>query len=305
MPVPKDAFDRLQIAAGPMRAVVGQCVTHAETAAAKLADRMERASARSPFGEDRAAARAGRFRTAYRQRLSLLDDTVAGFLAQLEGLNVLLANGVFLPTPAVSIVRSVAEISASTAWLLRADVSVEDRAARSYAAVFRAIEKANHSLGEGSDLELPELRERLVAEVREEGAIAVRRVWKGVEQAEIASVTVGRAHAKVEFQYTRRVAAEIPQMGTLYSALSGIAHGEQMHLSSVADSPDSLARLIARIAQWSVQAWSSAVHGWVGVQHGPFINRQDLVNLLNSTPEEHRMAFGVPEVDETFDVYGY
>ena len=305
MPVPGDALGRLQIAAGPMRAVVGQCLTHAETSAGKLADRMKTASTRSPHGQDRAAAQAGRFRTAYRQRLSLLEDTTAGFLSQLEGLNVLLANEVFLPTPAVSVVRSVAEIAASTAWLLRADVSVEERAARSYAAVFRAVEKAQRYLGEESDVNLPDLRERLVAEVREQGAIAVRREWKGVKQTEIASVTVGRAHAKVEFQYTQRVATEIPQMGTLYSALSGIAHGEQMHLSSVADSPDSLARLIARITQWSVQAWSTAVHGWVGVQHGPFVNRQDLVNLLNSTPEEHRVAFGVGEIDETFDVYGY
>ncbi|WP_230007808.1 hypothetical protein [Microbacterium sp. Bi128] len=227
----------------------------------------------------------------------MIEDTTNGLLSQLRGLDVLLNSQVFIPTPAVSIVRSIAEISASTAWLLRSDIGVEGRAARTYAALFRAIEKAHHSLGEDSEVDFPELRERLVADLRGEGAIAVRRVWKGVEQAEIGSVNVGRAHAKVEFNYTQRIASEIPKMGTLYSALSGIAHGEQMHLSSVAGSPDSLARLIARVTQWSVQAWSAAVHDWVGVQHGRFVNRQDLLHLLNSTPEDHRTGAGVPDLD--------
>lgn len=227
----------------------------------------------------------------------MTEDTTNGLLSQLRGLDVLLQAEVFIPTPAVSIVRSIAEISASTAWLLRGDVGVEDRAARTYAALFRAIEKAHHSLGDVSDIDFPALRERVIADVRSEGVIAVRRERKGVEQPEVAGVNIGRAHAKVEFNYSQRIAAEIPRMGTLYSALSGIAHGEQMHLSSVADSPDSLARLIARVTQWSVQAWSAAVHDWVGVEHGRFVNRQDLADLLDSTPPEHRMAFGEPDLD--------
>lgn len=86
-------------------------------------------------------------------------------------------------------------------------------------------------------------------------------------------------------------------MGTLYSALSGVAHGEQMHLATTWETPDSLARLIGRVAQWSVQAWSLAVHEWIGVSHGSFISREHLCRLLASTPPAHIEELGVADLD--------
>lgn len=227
----------------------------------------------------------------------MTQDATNGLISQLRGLDYLLNSEIFLPTPAVSIVRSVVEISATTAWLLRADVSLEDRAARAYACAFRGVEKADKALSGSSDLDLPGIREKLVQHVRTEGAIAVRRVKNGVPQLEVASVDVGKSHARVEFNYSQRIAHEIPRMQNLYSALSGIVHGEQIHLSSAWETPDALARLIGRVTQWSVQAWSDAVHGWVGVEHGRFVNRADLADLLATTPDDHKKLFGAPDLD--------
>jgi hypothetical protein len=289
--------ERFQQAAGAARAIVRQCLNHAERSSAKLPQRIDRASASSAHGRDVTALEDGKYTTAFRQRVEMVQSNCNGLVSQLRGLDVLMQHDTFLPQAGVSVVRSIAEISASTSWLLRSEVSVEDRAVRSYATLFRSLDKAILGTIKSDSSRFTAFRERLVDQVEKEGARVVRKTRDGVQTPEVLQVTIRKAHAKVDFRYSHRIVQEIPKMGTLYSAMSGVVHGEQMHLSTTFETPDALARLIGRVAQWSVQAWSRAVHEWVGVSHGSFLSREDLRRLLASTPAEYIEQFGPVDLD--------
>lgn len=289
--------DRFQQAVGAAQAIVRQCLTHAERASARLPERVENAAAASVHGRDMAALRQHLYPTALRQRINIVEALSNGVVSQLRGLDLLMKSDTFLPIPAVSIVRSIAESAATVSWLLRAEVAVDERAVRSYSTLFRTLETAILGTAPDDSARLTNYREVLVRQVEKEGARVVRKARGSAESSVVAQVTIQKAHAKVEFNQTQRIAQEIPTMGTLYSALSGIAHGEQMHLATTWKTPDSLARLIGRVCQWSVQGWSRAVHEWVGVSYGPFINRDDLRRVLATTPSMDVSGFGEPLLD--------
>lgn len=282
---------RFQLAAEATRRLVGQCRAHVAGATTKLSFRLENAPASTPFATDYASAAQGDHLIAFEQRIKHVEAMCNALLAHLRGLEVLLNHDTFYPLPAVSIARAAAEVSASCAWILDSTIGSDERAARAYAALFRSIEK-NISETLTSDSEATErLRERLVKELSGRGIRVVRRVKDKKITAEVAQVLVGRAHAKTNFQYSQRIAEEIPSIGGMYSGMSGAAHGEHVYISTSWDSPDMFARMIGVVVHRSVEAWSRAIHSWIGVQPGPFINQNDVKNLIRSMPRESRDRF--------------
>jgi hypothetical protein len=99
-----------------------------------------------------------------------------------------------------------------------------------------------------------------------------------------------RARAKVRFNYSQRVKDEIPRASALYSALSAVAHGEHASITTSWSTPDSYARVIAHVVVESTEAWSLAVHNWVGATPGPFLNENDRQNVIRSIPAATRAS---------------
>lgn len=104
-------------------------------------------------------------------------------------------------------------------------------------------------------------------------------------------MTVNHAHAKTGFQYSQRIAAEIPAIAGLYSHMSGISHGESLHISSALETPAAIVRTIGYVTARSVEAWSVAVHALVDVEPAPFLNPDDMQHLVDSMPAAHREEF--------------
>lgn len=282
---------RFQLAADAARRIVRQCRTHVDTSTLKYAARLATAPASTPYGIEAAAAAQGQHKLALQWKVAHAEATSNAMLSHLRGLDILLQQGTFYPLPAMPIARSIAEIAASTSWALAANVEPDERAARGYAGLFRSLEKSiSGSLS--SDAERHRvLREGIVQDLAKSGVRVVRHTKKGISTDEASQVIVGRAHAKTRFQYSQRVAEEIPTIGETYSGMSGVVHGEQIHLSTSWLVPDTYARLIGLVVQESVEAWSRAMHTWVGVQPGLFINPNERFKLIHSVPEQYRAAF--------------
>lgn len=273
---------RFQQAGHAMRRLVSQCTSHVRTAAAKLSERMTQAPPTTDYALDLAAARSNIHTIAYSHRLKQVESTCNALLSQLEGLRALVHLETLHSLPAITIARAIAELSASSCWLLKAGLSGDERAARAYAALFRSID-ANRA----SSVSIGQYRVRLIEQLnRSHVRVEMALDKKRRPTDEVAQVFVGRSHAKTRFNYSQRIAAEIPTMGTLYSGLSGVAHGEHLHVSTSWETPDTYARLIGVVAHRSIEAWSRSLHAWVGVTPAPFLNPYDVENLIQSIPPE-------------------
>ncbi len=283
---------RFYLAVGAARKIVSQCRAHVESATSKLSSRVERAASATPHGRDLAAASDGDHSLAYRQRIAHVESMCNALLSHLRGLEVLLLHDTFYPLPAIPVVRSIAEVAASCSWILDSNIGPDERAARAYASLFRSLETTISATLPADAAMATMLRESLIQELRGRGVRVVRRVRNEVQTDEVSQVHVGRSQAKTNYQYSLRVATEIPLIAGTYSGMSGITHGEYTHLSSSWDSPDTHARLIGLVSQRSVEAWSRAVHTWVGVEPGPFINPNDQKNLIRSMPRALLAEFG-------------
>ncbi|CAN7230124.1 hypothetical protein LJR186_000868 [Microbacterium foliorum] len=274
---------RFQQAGHAMRRLVSQCTAHVRTAGAKLPERMAKAPLSTDYATDYAAARSRIHNVAYGHRLKQVESSCNALLSQLEGLRILVHAEPLHSLPAITIARAIAELSASSAWLLKAGLSADERAARAYAALFRSIDSNKAS----SSGQISQFRDKLIAELEQSGVRIVMAVDKHRRPTDdVAQVFVGRAHAKTRFNYSQRIAEEIPTMGTLYSGLSGVAHGEHLHVSTSWETPDTYARLIGVVAYRSVDAWSRSLHSWVGVSPAPFLNPNDVERLIQSIPPE-------------------
>ncbi|MBZ4488091.1 hypothetical protein LQ938_11545 [Microbacterium sp. cx-55] len=290
-PIDNDAEQRFQLAAGASRRIVRQSRTHAERVTARLSDWINAvpATISTPCGRDKVQALAGDHLSSFGQRLEHLEAQCNAIVSHLSGVQTLLFSDPFQMLPSVPIARAVAEISASCAWELDSRVDSDERAARSYAMAFRSIETVIAQL-DGSEAEqLEQLRERLVERLRSQGYGVVRKDRDGVTTNEVVQVKVGRRYAKIGFQYSQRIAAEIPALGSLYASMSGLTHGEPSYLATNWGTPDAVARLLGVVTLRSVEAWSVAIHRWIGASNPPFTNRGHYEDLMRSVPEAHRI----------------
>lgn len=275
-----------QMAVGSAQAMVMQSLSHVESSTKKLSDRIERASTRSPMGRDIAASQEGKYQLALQNRVQHVETASNAIIANLNGLRLLLSGDTFYALPCISVARSVAETAATVGWLLDGRASVEDRAVRSYAAMFRSIDQGIANSLPDDAAKFRDLRKRIILGLSQQGVHVMHRTKGDTIFDDIALVRTGDVQAKTAFQYTQRINAEIPALAGLYSNLSGMAHGEQVHASATYDRPDSVARLLALAVVWAVEGWSRAVHGWVGVTAGPFINPRDHATLIASVPDD-------------------
>lgn len=136
----EDDDARFQQAGHAMRRLVSQCTSHVRTAAAKLSERMTQAPPTTDYALDLAAARSNIHTIAYSHRLKQVESTCNALLSQLEGLRALVHLETLHSLSAITIARAIAELSASSCWLLKAGLSGDERAARAYAALFRSID---------------------------------------------------------------------------------------------------------------------------------------------------------------------
>ncbi|MFJ2543072.1 hypothetical protein [Microbacterium sp. NPDC087589] len=162
-------------------------------------------------------------------------------------------------------------------------MSADERAARAYAALFRSFDSNRASFDDSSR----QFRSRLIAQLEESHVrVTMALDKKNRPTDDVAQVFVGRSHAKTRFNYSQRIAEEIPSMGTLYSGLSGVAHGEHLHVSTSWATPDTYVRLIGIVAYRSIEAWSRSLHAWVDVTAAPFLNPNDVEDLIQSIPAD-------------------
>ena len=138
--VPTDD-EQLQMAADAARRLVSQSRAHVGHSITRLPDWVANASERSPCGADREAAARGIHRVAFNERIQLVEGMSNALLEHLRGLELLTKSAVLHPLPSIPIARSIAEVAASTAWLLDPACGADGRAARAYDAVFRSFEK--------------------------------------------------------------------------------------------------------------------------------------------------------------------
>lgn len=276
--------ERFQLAVGAAKRIVRQSRAHAHRVAVSLPRWGEGAPASSPFGVDRAAEAV--HPVAFSQRLRHVEACNTALVSHLSGLEALFRDITFRPLPAVSIARSIAEVAASAAWILDTRVDRDTRTARAYASLFRSIETYSpRTRGRGTD-DLDQLREKISQEVQGRGGRTVRRIKNGEPTPEIAQVTLQRGHAKVGFQYSQRIAEEIPLIGNTYAGMSGMVHGEPQHITTTSNSPGTMARLIGLVVRRSVEAWSNAIHLWIDAETAAFINEDDWDDLTRSMPPE-------------------
>lgn len=280
-----------QLAATASQAIVRQCLRHVETSAAKVKGRLDAAASSSPHGRDMVLIREGKLLLAMQQRVSHVEVSTSAMASQLHGLDTLLRAEYLSLLPCVTIARSLAELAATVSWLLDAKVDEDTRAARALASLFRAVDAGvNGTLPEDSE-KLTALKAALMQSLEQQGVRFVRRARGDKVFEEIAQVAVGRAYAKTTFQFTARIDEQIPGLAGTYGNLSGFAHGEPLHAGTTWQRPDTMARLLGVVAQRATRAWSDAVHGWVGVQHGAFVNAADEEALVRSIPADVREAF--------------
>lgn len=282
-----DAEYRFQLAAHAARNISRQCRSHVVRVMEKISDRIENAPATSPCGQDIAQARAGEHRDVFGQRLLHLEAQNNALIDHLSGLETLLSSDPIHPLAAVSVVRSVAEISASVAWELAADVDSDQRAARSYATAFRSLQITIDQLEEPASAEVRKKREDLVAFLEEQGYGVVRRERKGVTYEEVAQVKIGREYAKPGFQISKRVSEEIPKIESMYGRLSSLVHGDTSFLAATYSHPYMAPRSTGNVAYRSVEAWSKAMHRWTGATSPLFVNARDLRALEQSFRPSH------------------
>ncbi|WP_431074149.1 hypothetical protein [Microbacterium phyllosphaerae] len=279
----EDDDARFQQAGYAMRRLVSQCTAHVRTAGAKLPERMTKAPPATDYATDYAAALSGTHDIAYGHRLKQVESSCNALLSHLEGLRGLVHLETLHTLPAITIARSIAELSASSCWLLRSGLSADERAARAYAALFRSFDSNRASFDDSSR----QFRSRLIAQLEESHVrVTMALDKKNRPTDEVAQVFVGRSHAKTRFNYSQRITEEIPSMGTLYSGLSGVAHGEHLHVSTSWATPDTYVRLIGIVAYRSIEAWSRSLHAWVGVTAAPFLNPNDVEDLIQSIPAD-------------------
>jgi len=277
-----------QLAVGAARQLVSQSLAHAERVSARMGDRVAAAVLTSPVGVDRARMLGGEHPIAFQHILEHVEATSNALVSQLTGLKLLLDNDTFHPLPASVIARAIAEVAASCAWIVRPADS-NTRFARGYAALFFALQRGISDAAPGAGLK--EQRDELIEQLKDTQVVLEHRLKGGIQQEDIGQVFVGagpnkdRGRAKVSFTYSQRVQDEIPRVGPLYSALSGAVHGSHASIRQSWKTPDSGARAIAHVVTVSTEAWSAAVHEWVGVQAGPFLNERDRQNVLLSIPE--------------------
>ena len=276
--------ERLQQAARAAQRLVSQCRAHVTRVTSRLSDWTKGAPSTSPLGIDVAAVKAGNHYVAFQQRIRQVESDSNAIASHLHGLEILMKSETFHPLPAVAITRSISELCANLAWILDQRVGMEERAARGYASLFRAIE----STSAAAPTHAEEARDKLIAILDATKVRINRAVDKstGSERPEVAQVIVGKAQAKTRFQYSQRIRDQIPSLGHMYSLMSGIAHGESAHVSTSWDTPDALARLVGTVTHRAVNAWSLAVHHWVGIAPAPFLNQTDIDNLIDSMPPD-------------------
>lgn len=276
-------------AASIAAALVIKARAHVTVSLKHLNSRLQRASATSPHGVDRAAAKAGTHKLAYQARVQHAESASNALDMHLRGLEAITRERVFYPLPAVAIVRAIAETVASCIWLLRpADPHL--RVARAYAASFKDLDLTIAS-GLDNVERFVALRETLIATVGAAGAHIQRKVRDGQPLKEVDVVRVGRATAKVGFSYRQRVSEQIPSIGDTYSGMSGVVHGTQMVVATALDDPAVFARLIAAVTLKSVDAWSVAVHAWVGATPAPYYTDAEYDLLVQTIPQALRDDF--------------
>lgn len=275
--------ERFQLAAHSARRLVAQCRAHVVKTNSTLGSRLEHAPAHTPFAIDASASKAGTHPLSFQARVDQLVVASNALMSHLEGLEVLLRHETFHPIPALPIARAIAEVCATSAWLVGPANNPDERAARGYASMFHTTHVQRSTR---PDLARTQ-RDHLIGFVRQAGgAIVYRKDDKGRVTEDVAQVGVGRAMVKTAFQYTRRVAQEIPAIDGQYATLSGVAHGDLVHVWSTWDAPEAYARLIGSVVHCSVEAWSRTIHTWVGVSPAPFLNQDDVRNMVLSLSPE-------------------
>ena len=292
-----DDEERFQLAANAARRLVSQCLAHAERVSSKMNDRIAAAPLTSPYGADETRALKDEHLLAFKQILEHVEATTNALVTHLAGLKRLLDDDTFLPLPAMVVARAIAEVAASGAWIVHPGLSSDERAARGYAAMFAAVENSIAASRPDDAAAMRKLRDRLQRQLGLHGTnvkTELRVNEHGVVQDDVAQVFVGkgrtRARAKVRFNYSQRVKDEIPRASALYSALSAVAHGEHASITTSWSTPDSYARVIAHVVVESTEAWSRAVHSWVGATPGPFLNADDRQNVIRSIPAATRAS---------------
>ena len=286
-----DEDELFQLAGHAARRIVTQCRAHVLRVNAKMADYTENAADYTPYAQDAAAAQARRHVPAHAQRVHYAEACANAMASHLQALEVLMKHDTFHALSATVIVRAIAEVSATTAWMLDPKLTPDERAARGYASLFRSIENAIKHAPDDDVTTHTELRERLVHFLNSRGVTVERKRRGDVVFDEVAQITVGAARARPNFQYSRRIEEEIPSIGGFYSALSGIAHGEQSHVVSAWASPATRLRVIGLVVDESVKAWSHAFLGWIGVDVPVFVNPRDIDALRLSLGPERIARF--------------
>lgn len=283
----------MQLASEAARRLVSQCRAHVEKSNRKIGDRVNGSVAGTPCRIDFERAKSRVHPHAFDHQLKRLEAMSNALISHLHGLQVLMSDDTFYPLPAMAIARSIAEVSSAAIWGLRPGLSPDERAVRSYASLFAMLERGVRSGGEDSAPRTREIREELVASLANSRpkVHVVRRVKDAIQQDDVAQVQIGKASAKVQFQYSQRLMDEIPIVGGLYDQMSAATHGDHAAVSASFDTPASYARGIAQITLESTKAWSLAVHTWIGITPAMFWNETDLQNLRNSIPAEERAEF--------------
>lgn len=262
---------------------------HVFTVLRELNGPLKNAAGSTPHGMDRAAAQAETHLQAYSSRVSHVESASNALLTHLRGLEAILADDTFYPLPAIAVCRAIAETAASCAWLV-SGASVEERAARAYATIFRDIDKGIQTVPTRAQ-NLTELREKFITQLASERVRVQRVVRDEVTTDQVDVVLVGRARAKVGFKHSHRVAAEIPAIAGLYSGMSGVVHGESLPVMSALETPAPSARMIAVVTIRSVEAWSNAIHRWVGIPPARFYTDADYGMLVSTIPQRLRDEF--------------
>lgn len=287
-----DADEDFLLAMYATTRLVKQCEAHTRKAVARLNDRVNAAARSSPCGVDRARAERGLHRTALDRRIKDLEDASNTLAMHQLALVQLLSGTVFLPLPVISITRSVAEISAFLSWLLHPGISRQQRDARAYASLFRSVENAITHTRLADSFRFVELRKNLIEQMAKQKVhVTYARDDSGAFTDRVAQVRVNNASEKIGFKYSHRIAKEIPLIAGTYSNMSAMVHGESMQIAAAYDTPATYARLIGAVVLRSTEAWSAAVHDWVGVTPAPFTYPGDWDNLVASIPAALREQF--------------
>ena len=271
--------------------LVAQGRSHVASAIERLGERIEAAPPSTLVKRDIASARAGGHSLAFGQTLTHLYALNYGIESNLRALEVLMKHVPFYPVPATLLARAISEGAATCAWLLDAKVNADQRAARGYASLFRALEKSIAGARPEDAATLVTIRDGLISELETSRATIQRRTKDGKQSDDVSVVTVGSEYAKINFTISQRVERELPKVGDLYASMSGVVHGEPTWLETARAEPGLKARLIGAVVCWSVEAWSRAAHAWVGVECGPIFNVGDLKRLRESIPPERVELF--------------